>query len=242
MNSTIEIKPQRPQQRLSMLSAYLRPGSINLRSLPPLSLYVHYPWCVRKCPYCDFNSHETSTRDAPEERISGRVRADIEAALPLIWGRPLVSVFIGGGTPSLMSAEALDGLLSDIRALVPLALDCEITLEANPGTFEAERFASYRASGVNRLSIGIQSFDERKLKALGRIHDRAQALAAIEIAQRHFDNFNLDLMYALPGQIADRTAGRCRTRARCAATASVVVSIDTRAEYRVRQISAGAAR
>ncbi len=128
------------------------------------------------------------------------VRADIEAALPLIWGRRIVSIFFGGGTPSLMSAQGLDRLLSDIRALLPLALDCEITLEANPGTVEAERFASYRASGVNRLSIGIQSFDDKKLAALGRIHDRAQALAAIEVAQRHFDNFNLDLMYALPGQ------------------------------------------
>ena len=200
MNSTIEIKPQRSAAPSADVSAYLRPGSINLRSLPPLSLYVHYPWCVRKCPYCDFNSHEASSRGAPEDEYLSAVRADIEAALPLIWGRRIVSIFIGGGTPSLMSAPALDRLLSDIRALLPLALDCEITLEANPGTFEAERFASYRASGVNRLSIGIQSFNEHRLKALGRIHDAAQAFAAIEIAQRHFDNFNLDLMYALPNQ------------------------------------------
>ena len=200
MNSTIEIKPQRPAAASADVSTYLKPGSINLRSLPPLGLYVHYPWCVRKCPYCDFNSHEASSPGAPEDEYLSALRADIEAALPLIWGRRIVSIFIGGGTPSLMSAAALDRLLSDVRALLPLALDCEITLEANPGTFEAERFASYRASGVNRLSIGIQSFDEQRLKALGRIHDRAQAFAAIEIAQRHFDNFNLDLMYALPGQ------------------------------------------
>ena len=200
MSSTIEIKPQRPAAPSADVSAYLRPGSINLPALPPLALYVHYPWCVRKCPYCDFNSHETAATGAPEVEYLAALRADLEAALPLIWGRRIVSVFIGGGTPSLMSARALDRLLSDIRALLPLALDCEITLEANPGTFEAERFAAYRASGVNRLSIGIQSFDEQKLKALGRIHDRAQAFAAIEIAQRHFDNFNLDLMYALPGQ------------------------------------------
>lgn len=200
MNSTIEIKPQRSAAASVDVSAYLRPGSLNLRSLPPLALYVHYPWCVRKCPYCDFNSHEVNSLGAPEDEYLNALRADLEAALPLIWGRRIVSVFIGGGTPSLMSAKALDRLLSDIRALLPLALDCEITLEANPGTFEAERFAAYRASGVNRLSIGIQSFDDQKLKALGRIHDRAQAFGAIEIAQRHFDNFNLDLMYALPGQ------------------------------------------
>ena len=200
MNPTIEIKPQLPAPPSADVSAYLRPGSINLPALPPLALYVHYPWCVRKCPYCDFNSHEASAAGAPENEYLAALRADLEAALPLIWGRRIVSVFIGGGTPSLMSAQALDRLLSDIRALLPLALDCEITLEANPGTFEAERFASYRASGVNRLSIGIQSFDEQKLKALGRIHDSAQAFAAVAIAQQHFDNFNLDLMYALPGQ------------------------------------------
>jgi oxygen-independent coproporphyrinogen-3 oxidase len=128
------------------------------------------------------------------------LRADLAAALPLIWGRRIISVFIGGGTPSLLSAAGLDRLLSDLRALLPLDADCEITLEANPGTFEAAKFASFRVSGVNRLSIGIQSFNEQHLAALGRIHDRAQALAAVEIAHSHFDNFNLDLMYALPGQ------------------------------------------
>ena len=181
---------------------FLRPGTLNLPVLPPLALYVHFPWCVRKCPYCDFNSHEvTGAIDTlPEANYLAVLRADLEAALPMIWGRPVVSVFIGGGTPSLFSAGGLDRLLSDLRALLPLAPGCEITLEANPGTFEAEKFASFRASGVNRLSLGIQSFDDRKLHALGRIHDRAQALAAIEHGQREFDNFNLDLMYALPEQ------------------------------------------
>ena len=200
MNATTEIKQQRRSAVSVDVAAYLRPGTINLHALPPLALYVHYPWCVRKCPYCDFNSHERNPQSASEVQYLDAVRADIEAALPLIWGRRIVSIFFGGGTPSLMSAEGLDRLLSDIRALLPLAPDCEITLEANPGTVEAERFASYRASGVNRLSIGIQSFDDKKLRALGRIHDRAQALTAIEFAQRHFDNFNLDLMYGLPGQ------------------------------------------
>ena len=200
MSATIEIKQQRASTASVDVSAYLRPGTINLHALPPLALYVHYPWCVRKCPYCDFNSHERNSQSASEQQYLDAVRADIEAALPLIWGRRIVSIFFGGGTPSLMSAQGLDRLLSDIRALLPLAPDCEVTLEANPGTVEAERFASYRASGVNRLSIGVQSFDDKKLDALGRIHDRAQALAAIEIAQRRFDNFNLDLMYGLPGQ------------------------------------------
>ena len=200
MSATIEVKQQRRSAASVDVAAYLQPGTLNLHTLPPLALYVHYPWCVRKCPYCDFNSHELNSHSASEEEYLDAVRADIEAALPLIWGRRVVSVFFGGGTPSLMSAKGLDRLLSDIRALLPLALDCEVTLEANPGTVEAGRFASYRASGVNRLSIGIQSFDDKKLVALGRIHDRAQALTAIEVAQRHFDNFNLDRMYGLPGQ------------------------------------------
>lgn len=200
MPSVIAINPEHAAAAALDVATYLRPGTLTLAALPPLALYVHYPWCVRKCPYCDFNSHEAGANGTPEDDYLHAVRADLEAALPLIWGRRIVSIFVGGGTPSLMSAQAVDRLLSDIRALLPLAADCEITLEANPGTFEAARFASYRESGVNRLSIGIQSLDEEKLKALGRIHDRAQALAAIEIAQRHYDNFNLDLMYALPGQ------------------------------------------
>ncbi len=192
-------------------------GSMALAVPPPLSLYVHIPWCVRKCPYCDFNSHELKpprTRSLPltaeretvgiepelEKQYLSALIADLETALPQIWGRPVHSVFFGGGTPSLLSACALDDLLSAIRARLMLAPDAEITLEANPGTFEAQKFADFRAAGVNRLSIGIQSFDPAHLKALGRIHDGAQARAAIEIAQASFDNFNLDLMYALPGQ------------------------------------------
>lgn len=201
---TIPIRPADEAQAAAVhdVSHFLRPGTLQLTALPPLSLYIHFPWCVRKCPYCDFNSHEQAggIEAIPEAAYLDALRADLESALPLIWGRPIISVFIGGGTPSLLSALGLDRLLSDVRALLPLEADCEITLEANPGTFEAERFAAYRASGVNRLSIGIQSFDEEKLRQLGRVHDRAQALAAVQIAQRHFDSFNLDLMYALPQQ------------------------------------------
>jgi putative oxygen-independent coproporphyrinogen III oxidase len=183
------------------IETYLRPGTLTLRTLPPLALYVHFPWCVRKCPYCDFNSHESA--EIPEEAYLQALRADIESALPLVWGRRVGSVFIGGGTPSLMSEAAVDRLLSDVRALLPLEADCEVTLEANPGTFEARRFAAYRRSGVNRLSIGIQSFAPDKLAALGRIHDRRAALDAIDIARGLFDNFNLDLMIALPRQTLD---------------------------------------
>jgi oxygen-independent coproporphyrinogen-3 oxidase len=180
---------------------YLQGGALNLTALPPLSLYIHFPWCVRKCPYCDFNSHEAKEGGAfPEQEYLDAVRADLEQALPLIWGRKIYTIFIGGGTPSLMSAAGLDRLLSDVRTLLPLDSDCEITMEANPGTFEAEKFKSYRASGINRLSIGIQSFNERHLKALGRIHDDNEARRAVDIALANFDNFNLDLMYALPSQ------------------------------------------
>ena len=196
-------------------------GIVALAALPPLSLYVHIPWCVRKCPYCDFNSHEMKpphnhSLPLSEERgmagidpelerqyVSALI-ADLELALPQVWERPVHTVFFGGGTPSLLSARALDELLSAIRARLPLAPDAEITLEANPGTFEAKKFAEFRAAGVNRLSIGIQSFDPAHLKALGRIHDGVQARAAIEIAQASFDNFNLDLMYALPGQTVEQ--------------------------------------
>jgi len=172
---------------------------LNLSTLPPLSLYVHFPWCVKKCPYCDFNSHEAK-EGFPESAYLDALRLDLERALPAIWGRKIYTVFIGGGTPSLLSAAGLDRLLSDLRTLLPLDGAAEITMEANPGTFEAEKFRSYRASGINRLSIGIQSFDSNHLKSLGRIHDGDEARRAIDIAQTHFDNFNLDLMYALPGQ------------------------------------------
>jgi putative oxygen-independent coproporphyrinogen III oxidase len=208
-----------------------RPGA--LQALPPLSLYVHLPWCLKKCPYCDFNSHElapkTLSASPPRGGVSalGRpgggltpmtqsqrsglppaveasyldaLRADLESALPQIWGRRIHTIFIGGGTPSLFSPDSIDRLLADIRARLPLEPDCEITLEANPGTFEKDRFKAFRQAGVNRLSIGVQSFDDAKLKALGRVHDRAQAIAAVEEAQSCFDTFNLDLMYALPGQ------------------------------------------
>ena len=146
--------------------------TVALAALPPLSLYVHIPWCVRKCPYCDFNSHEAKG-DIPEREYVASLIADLELALPQVWGRPVHTVFFGGGTPSLLSARALDELLSAIRARLPLAPDAEITLEANPGTFEAQKFADFHTAGVNRLSIGIQSFHPAHLKALGRIHDGA---------------------------------------------------------------------
>lgn len=179
---------------------YMRPGLLQLASLPPLSLYVHLPWCLRKCPYCDFNSHEMKAGELPEQRYIDALVADLEAALPLVWGRTVHSIFIGGGTPSLFSPGGIDRLLSDIRARLRVEADCEITLEANPGTFEKERFRAFRAAGVTRLSIGVQSFDDGHLKALGRVHDRAQALAAVQEAVQAFETFNLDIMYALPGQ------------------------------------------
>ena len=178
---------------------YMRPGLLQLSSLPPLSLYVHIPWCLRKCPYCDFNSHE-ARGDVPAARYLDALMADLEAALPLVWGRTVHSIFIGGGTPSLFAPESIDRLLGDIRARLRLDAGCEITLEANPGTFEKERFRAYRGAGVTRLSIGVQSFNDRHLQALGRVHNRAQALAAVEEAAQAFDTFNLDIMYALPGQ------------------------------------------
>jgi putative oxygen-independent coproporphyrinogen III oxidase len=179
---------------------YLRPGTLQIPSQPPLSLYVHLPWCLRKCPYCDFNSHEVRSGELPEQRYLDALVADIEAALPIVWGRDIHSIFIGGGTPSLFSPQGIDRLLADIRARLKLAPDCEITLEANPGTFERDRFRAFRSAGVTRLSVGVQSFNDEHLKALGRVHDRAQAIAALEEAALAFDTFNLDLMYALPGQ------------------------------------------
>ncbi|MES3001846.1 MAG: radical SAM family heme chaperone HemW [Pseudomonadota bacterium] len=179
---------------------YLRPGTLQLPALPPLSLYVHLPWCLKKCPYCDFNSHEMKSSEMPEQRYLEALVADLEAALPLIWGRTIHSIFIGGGTPSLFSPQNIDRLLGDIRARLKLEPDCEITLEANPGTFEKDRFRAFRSAGVTRLSVGVQSFNDEHLKALGRVHDRAQAIAAVEEARQSFDTFNLDLMYALPGQ------------------------------------------
>jgi oxygen-independent coproporphyrinogen-3 oxidase len=179
---------------------YMRAGTLQLAALPPLSLYIHLPWCIKKCPYCDFNSHEMRASAMPEQRYIDALMADLEASLPLVWGRTIHSIFIGGGTPSLFSPEAIDRLLGGVRARLRLEPDCEITLEANPGTFEKDRFKAFRAAGVNRLSIGVQSFNDDHLKALGRVHDRKQALAAVEEAAQAFETFNLDIMYALPGQ------------------------------------------
>jgi oxygen-independent coproporphyrinogen-3 oxidase len=185
---------------LKDIQHYMRDGTLRLAALPPLSLYVHLPWCLKKCPYCDFNSHEVTSGAMPEQRYIDALVADLEASLPLIWGRTVHSIFIGGGTPSLFSPAAIDRLLGDIRARLRLDADCEITLEANPGTFEKDRFKAFRGAGVTRLSVGVQSFDDQHLKALGRVHDRAQAIAAVEEAAASFDTFNLDIMYALPGQ------------------------------------------
>jgi oxygen-independent coproporphyrinogen-3 oxidase len=179
-----------------------RPGRIELAMLPPLALYVHIPWCVRKCPYCDFNSHERSA-PLPETEYVAKLLADLEALLPSVWGRRLVSLFIGGGTPSLFSPEAIDSLLSGVRARIPVEPIAEITLEANPGTVEAGRFRGFRDAGVNRISLGVQSFDDAKLAALGRIHSAAEARRGVEAALASFDNVNLDLMYGLPGQTMD---------------------------------------
>jgi len=177
------------------------PSTPRFAALPPLALYVHIPWCLKKCPYCDFNSHERrSSNELPEQRYVDALFADLEFSLPSIWGRRVSTIFFGGGTPSLFSAESVDRVLAGIRARVQVAPDAEITLEANPGTFEQEKFAAFRAAGINRLSLGIQSFDPRHLKALGRVHDEREAHAAASAALAIFDNLNLDLMYALPGQ------------------------------------------
>ncbi len=191
---------------------------VSFKALPPLSLYIHIPWCVKKCPYCDFNSHEVkpvlslsngpalslSKEGAfPEKQYVAALIRDLEMALPQIWGRKVYTVFFGGGTPSLLSGEAIAEILRQVRMLLPLSGDAEITLEANPGTVEVDKFAEFKDAGVNRLSMGIQSFNDAHLKALGRIHSADEARAAIDIAQCHFDNINLDLMYALPDQTLD---------------------------------------
>jgi oxygen-independent coproporphyrinogen-3 oxidase len=175
------------------------PSTLQFKALPPLSLYIHMPWCARKCPYCDFNSHEARAA-IPEERYVAALIADLDQALPQVWGRRVHSVFFGGGTPSLFSARSVDAILAAARARLALAADAEITLEANPGTAEAGKVRDFRAAGVSRLSLGIQSFDPRHLKALGRIHDGREARRAIELAMRNFDNVNLDVMYGLPAQ------------------------------------------
>jgi oxygen-independent coproporphyrinogen-3 oxidase len=200
------------------LARFMRPGALTLAALPALSLYVHLPWCLKKCPYCDFNSHAwRGDADAlPEARYVDALVNDLEASLPLVWGRRVHTVFIGGGTPSLFAPASIETLIAAIRARLPLEPGCEITLEANPGTFERERFHAYAAAGVTRLSIGVQSFDDAKLRALGRVHDAAQARAAVAEAKAAFATFNLDLMYALPGQ----------TLAECAADVAAALSFE----------------
>ena len=176
-----------------------------LTALPPLALYIHFPWCEKKCPYCDFNSHQIregvgAKSGFDEERYINALIGDLETELPGIWGRQVHSIFIGGGTPSLLSAQGMDRLLSAIRARMNLEPDAEITMEANPGSVEAEKLAGFAKAGINRVSLGIQSFQDEQLKALGRIHNGAEAKRAIEIALQHFKSVNLDLMYGLPMQ------------------------------------------
>jgi oxygen-independent coproporphyrinogen-3 oxidase len=176
-----------------------------LTALPPLALYIHFPWCEKKCPYCDFNSHQVKDPNTKgpgfdEPRYIKALITDLETELPRIWGRQVHSIFIGGGTPSLLSPQGMDDLLSAIRARINLEPDCEITMEANPGSVEAEKFAAFAKFGINRVSLGIQSFQDAQLKALGRIHSGAEAKQAIAIAMDHFQSVNLDLMYGLPNQ------------------------------------------
>jgi putative oxygen-independent coproporphyrinogen III oxidase len=182
-----------------MLISLERPGAVQLKALPPLALYVHIPWCVRKCPYCDFNSHERGGA-LPEKEYVDALFRDLEALLPKVWSRRVTSVFIGGGTPSLFSPESIDRLLGGVRARLPIDPQAEITLEANPGAVEAARFKGFRDAGVNRISVGVQSLDDRMLKALGRIHGGEEARRAIGAALASFDNVNVDMMYGLPGQ------------------------------------------
>lgn len=173
--------------------------NISLKQLPPLSLYIHMPWCIQKCPYCDFNSH-TLKEKLPQERYLQSLIQDLDMALPLIWGRTINTIFIGGGTPSLFSSESIDYLLSQIRARVRLSPYVEITLEANPGTVEKKYIPEYKDAGINRISLGVQSFNDDYLKVLGRIHDKKEAITAIEIVANNFSNYNLDIMYGLPKQ------------------------------------------
>jgi putative oxygen-independent coproporphyrinogen III oxidase len=181
-----------------------------LQALPPLSLYIHIPWCVRKCPYCDFNSHEARAAIPEQDYVSALI-TDLEQALPLIWGRRVHSIFFGGGTPSILSPKAIADILSAVRARVPLAYETEVTLEANPGTVDESRFTGFRDAGVNRLSLGIQSFNSRHLAALGRIHDERQARSAAEAALKIFERVNLDLMYALPMQSMEEALADLRS-------------------------------
>jgi len=183
------------------------PNKVSLTALPPLSLYIHFPWCEKKCPYCDFNSHQVKDGAGPdgkagfdEKRYIKALISDLETELPNMWGRHVHSIFIGGGTPSLLSPEGMDELLSSIRARITLEPDAEITMEANPGSVEASKLSGFAKAGINRISLGIQSFQNEKLKALGRIHNGDDAKRAIETALQHFQSVNLDLMYGLPNQ------------------------------------------
>ena len=190
---------------MTNLQKPLQTQAVSLTALPPLALYIHFPWCEKKCPYCDFNSHQIKKDGVnqigfDEKRYIQALIKDLETELPNIWGRQVHSIFIGGGTPSLLSPAGMDELLCAIRARVNLEPDAEITMEANPGSIEAEKFAGFAKCGINRVSIGVQSFDDEKLKALGRIHDSAQAKIAIASAMDLFDQVNIDLMYALPNQ------------------------------------------
>ena len=187
-------------------------NSIALTALPPLALYIHFPWCEKKCPYCDFNSHQIKDVSSLNSKLAGgfdeqryikALIADLETELPNIWGRQVHSIFIGGGTPSLLSAAGMDQLLGAVRARIHLEPDAEITMEANPGSVEAEKFAGFAKAGINRVSLGIQSFQDQKLKALGRIHNGAEAKRAVEIALSNFKSVNVDLMYGLPNQSLD---------------------------------------
>ena len=184
---------------IAPLQASIHAASSGLNNSPPLSLYIHIPWCVRKCPYCDFNSHESKT-DIPEKRYVRALIADLEQSVPRVYGRKVKSVFFGGGTPSLFSPDSIDEILSAVRAITPLEYDAEITLEANPGTVDTKHFQGYKQAGINRISLGIQSFNADFLNALGRIHDDKQAVFAAELALNTFERVNFDLMYALPKQ------------------------------------------
>ncbi|TAG76355.1 MAG: oxygen-independent coproporphyrinogen III oxidase-like protein [Burkholderiales bacterium] len=190
-------------------------------SLPPLSLYIHIPWCIRKCPYCDFNSHEGSVQ---EREYTNALMSDLESELPNFWGRTIHTVFFGGGTPSLFSADAIGEIIAGVRARTRLSPQAEITLEANPGTFESQKFANYKSIGINRLSIGIQSFNDAHLKALGRVHDSAEAKRAIEIGLSTIGNVNLDVMFALP---ASHTKGGPQTMAECEHDVETALSFNT---------------
>ena len=189
------------------------PNKVSLSALPPLALYIHFPWCEKKCPYCDFNSHQIKEGKSgfDEARYIKALIADLETELPNTWGRQVHSIFIGGGTPSLISAEGMDQLLCAIRARVNLEPDAEITMEANPGSVEAEKLAGFAKAGINRVSLGIQSFQDEQLKALGRIHNGEEAKRAIQIALKHFKSVNLDLMYGLPNQTLELAKADIKT-------------------------------